>query len=113
MPTRPLSCAQNIGADKSRRHRFNCKFQLLEKQRRMSNKLAGFVFSATAQHQKRHRLHACKLFKTTFKANSSGPASKPAGNETITSALRDMMPNNSPVNLSISIYNIRYNVISK
>ena len=61
-------------------------------------------------------------FKTTFQVKSAGPASPPAVNETNTCDLRrelsditvywGMMANNSPVNLSISFDNNRYNGIS-
>ena len=64
----------------------------------------------------------CARFKTSFEVISAGPASPPAVNETITSDLRQklsditvywgIMAKNSPVKLSISIDNIRYNGIS-
>ena len=106
MPARGLFFAQNIGPDKSRRRRLNWKLQLLEKQRRMSNKLAGLLLLNTRGEVRLHARFKNKLWSQQRRA-CIATTSQPNNQLWFTARALWWLFNNSPVNTYLYI-NLQY-----
>ena len=104
MPTRPLSCAQNIGADKSRHADSTVSSSFWKSNEECQTSWLGLYLVLLLITRSDTGSTRAKYLRQLLKL--------PADNETITSDLQrelsdmtvywGMMPNNSPVNLSTS-----------